>query len=482
MRPPDPSSPTASEVAPALLAGLARGRARFNRAEHWASHEALESAWQAAEGMDKTFVKGLIKAAAAFHKLLVQDNPAGAIHLLEGALAQTAAWPEAHLGLDMRPFRAQLRGWLLRLVSGDLPEGTVRGLPRLEWTAQASRSALRLDAIALHELALDGRRAILVSVEMGDLRGWGECSQPWGHSGVWSSLKQGLAPALLTEAISVPSELAVIWSELCDDPYAAAGVEMALWDLWARRNAMSMTRALGLTPRPALLAGRARQLDPPRLADELKRLCERGFRHLVLPARPNADRRTLPGVVDDLTVAWSLDLGRAYHRADVQALMALEALGPTWMADPVPDWDVSGAVRLCRWLRTPIARGGWRQVAELEGALRLGALDVALIDPLRCGLTQAVDMAALGLDRDLPTGLRSGAVTPVGAAALLALAAHPGLDLPCDPGPALDEPAAPYFALDAEGRCAAPEGLGLGLAPDPDWLAALARRSWRIEG
>lgn len=478
---PERSAPT-GEVAPALLAALARGRARFNRAEHWASHEALETAWHAAEGSDKTFVKGLIKAAAAFHKLLVQDNPAGAIHLLEGALMQTSAWPEAHLGLDMRPFRAQLRGWLLRLASGDLPEATIRGLPRLEWTAQASRSALRLDAIALHQLELDGRRAILVSVEMAGLRGWGECGQPWGHSGVWSSLQQGLAPALLTEPIAVPSELAVTWTELCDDPYAAAGVEMALWDLWARREGLSLTRALGLVPRPLLMLGRARQLDPSRLSAELDRLAARGYRHLELPARPNADRRTLPGVVEALSGAWSIDLGQAYHRAGIQALKALEALGPAWMAEPVPDWDVSGAQRLCRWLRTPIARGGWRRVAELEGALRLAALDHALIDPLRCGLTRAIDMAGLGLDRDLPMGLRSTAVTPVGAAALLALAAHPGLGLPCDPGPAIDAPAPTGFALDDAGRCAAPEGPGLGLTPDPDWLASCTLRSWRIEG
>jgi len=68
-----------------VQAGLARGRALFNRADFWGSHEALEAAWHVAADAERAFLQGLIQAAASFHKYVVQDNAVGAERLCHRA-------------------------------------------------------------------------------------------------------------------------------------------------------------------------------------------------------------------------------------------------------------------------------------------------------------------------------------------------------------------------------------------------------------
>ncbi len=463
------------------MAGLARGRARFNRAEFWASHEAFEMAWAIAEPADKDLFKGLIKAGAAFHKLIVQDNPGGALRLLDASLAHLAPWPEAHMGLALRPFTAQLRLWRDRLEAAAGGHGSIQGLPRLDWTPELERRALGVRRASLHELRLGDRRCLLIElVDEAGRRGWGECLWPWGHHGLWSALTSALLPALLSESLLHPAEFPILGASSSDDDFARAGLEGAVWDLWARQRDLPLTRAMGLEPRRLPRIGRARSLDPAGLRAEIDALRTEGYPHLLLPARPNADRRLLPGLVADMDRPWSVDLGRAYHRADLRVLEAIDRLGPAWLAEPVAAEDVSGAQRICRRLERPVARGGWRGTLDLAGAMRLGSADIALIDPQICGPTAALNMLDLAGERDFPAGIGGRATSPVGAALVASVAVHPAACLPVDLGPVLGYDGRTHMRPDSQGCVGPPEGMGIGPPPPAEWIMTHRCRTWQI--
>ncbi len=470
---------------PVVRSGVARGRALFNRADFWGSHEALEAAWRVAPAADRPALQGLIQAGAAFHKLVVQDNPDGARRLLAWALDKLAEVPDDRFGLALAPFRAQLCHWAEQLASAAAVPGTsggsIVGLPWLEWTSSVVADAIHVDAIELVEVVARDRRALLVAVTAGGRTGWGECRLAWEVHGLWPTLTETLAAALLTEPVIAPSELPVVWAGLAANPCAAAGLEAALWDLWARRSDLPLCAALGIPARPVALAGRVVGVEPEPMRASLAACLAAGYRHVLLPARPNADRRVLPRLVADCPIPFAVDLGGAYRPADIKALQVLDGLGAAWLAQPVPAWNLADAITLARWLATPVSLGGWAVEEQARGALELGALDLLEVDPGVCGLTEARRIAELAAGRALPLSVAGTAATTVGAAADLALAAHPGVTLPSEIGPA--EPVGDGMGIgpNNQGAASLPEGPGLGVVPSPAWLdrAAVRRAVFR---
>lgn len=462
-------------------AGIARGRMRFNRGDFWGSHEAWEAAWHVAPPAERPILQGLIQAAAAFHKHVVQDNPAGARRLLAWATDKLDPVPDGHFRLALAAFRAHLHQWAARLA--DPPpaaDGAIAGLPYLEWSPAAAARQIRLDAVRLYELNLGERRAVLVAAEADGRVGWGECRLAWETHGLWSSLVHTLAPAVLTEPIAVPSELRVVWSGLATNPCAEAGLEAALWDLWAQRRGVALAAALGIPARPVPLAAHVRGGTPEGLAASRDHLLAYGYRHLIIPARPNADRRVVPAVVAGSPAgaldSFAVDLGGAYRPSDFKTLQALDALGARWLGQPAPLARLADAVTLARWLATPVALGGWGTAPEVESAHALAALDAVLVDPGICGLTEAAEIAAFAAGRGVPAAVVSTAETAVGAAADLVLAAHAGITWPSAIAHvhAVGDGAA--IRPGADGRAEPVDALGLGVRPTDAWLATVVTR------
>jgi len=453
----------------ATLAAIARGRALFNRADFWGSHEALEAAWLGAPEGSKPFLQGLIQAAAAFHKLIVQDNVHGARTLLDRALARLGPAPEDPYGLAVRPLHAELTAWRLRLDAPLDADGHLRGLPRLEWSEAAQRRLVHVDRVALHRLEIGDARALLVAVTADGVTGWGECRLAWNAYGAADALGRALIPALLAEGIASPSELPVHWQGVARGRRAQAALEAAVWDVFARRAGTPLATYLGLRPRAVPLAARIDVAEPLELADAARRAVRDGFAQVVLPARPNADRRVLPEVVRGLGAAVAFDLDGAYRRADWYAIRAMAALNPAFVWRPVPRDQLADMGRLRRWLGTPVGGGPYATEHAAADAHRLGAYDVLAVDPGQAGIGEALRMLDLAERLAVPAWIAGRAVTPIGALADLAVAMHGAASLPADLG-------APAFVRPNAERSMAPKaGAGIGWAPDGAWLAAHVR-------
>ncbi|MSP11672.1 MAG: DUF309 domain-containing protein [Chloroflexi bacterium] len=102
-RPPTP--PEESPERPGLQEALAEAIAFYNAGQFWHCHEVLEQVWlhQGDEEM-RTFLKGIIQAAAAFHKGTVQHNPRGVVRNLTKALDKLIPYQPAYLGLELKEF------------------------------------------------------------------------------------------------------------------------------------------------------------------------------------------------------------------------------------------------------------------------------------------------------------------------------------------------------------------------------------------
>jgi len=457
---------------------VALSRLLFNRADFWGAHEALEPAWRRAQPEQREALQGLIQAAATFHKLVVQDNRAGAQRLLARASAKLEAAPDPYLGLAMDSFCAELESWALRLREPGFRgwAGPIVGLPRLEWSGRPAPDRLSVDVVRLYDVVHGGRRAVLVALESDGLRGWGECRSGWGTFGLWDSLLGGVIPALLTEPMMAPSEARLLMGDVASDFSALSGVEFALWDLWSRRLGLTLGRAFGHEPRAVPLAGRVNSGDTRVVARELEEVAGRGYRRIIVPARPNADRRVVPALMAGLNVPCAIDLGGAYRPADYESLRVLDALHPACFVQPVAAPLLEHARRLRRRLEAPVSMGGWSDVGALENALELEACDLAHVDPAAMGPTGVLCAAEFARYRSIPLWLVSAAVTEVGARGDLALATHPAITEPCDLSRGAGEDDATAILPDDNGMAEPDAGAGIGYEPNSSWLDSVTVR------
>ena len=108
---------------------FSQGIVLFNRADFFASHEALEDVWREAPETDRRFLQALIQTAVALHHHS-RGNLIGARSLLARAQRNLADYPKEFGGLELDPLRQSIADWQKALDEGtDLPP-----LPVLRWS------------------------------------------------------------------------------------------------------------------------------------------------------------------------------------------------------------------------------------------------------------------------------------------------------------------------------------------------------------
>lgn len=79
----------------------------FNSKYFWECHEVLEDIWMIKQPPLKTFLQGIIQAAAAFYHVL-GENPKGAIKLMQDSLNKFQSFDDLHLGLNVAALKESL--------------------------------------------------------------------------------------------------------------------------------------------------------------------------------------------------------------------------------------------------------------------------------------------------------------------------------------------------------------------------------------
>jgi L-Ala-D/L-Glu epimerase len=219
-------------------------------------------------------------------------------------------------------------------------------------------------------------------------------------------------------------------------PAARFGLDLALWDLLARRTGVPLARALCTTPMRrvpvnGLLTGPTESLAEAAVQAETE-----GFSVLKLKVggRPlDEDVARLDAVRRATSVALRLDANGAWATVD-EASAALQTLGlerVEAVEQPLPPGDLAGAAALRAQLAVPLAADE-SIVDEATGLaiVRRGAADRLVLKPARMGslagcLRVASAARAAGLEVVVTTTL-DGAIARAGALHLAAAIHRPG--------------------------------------------------------
>lgn len=347
--------------------------------------------------------------------------------------------------------------------------------------------------------AMTHRPGLLVRVEDADgAEGWGEVFCNWPPRGfahramlvadVAAPLLEGksfpepeAAWRVLTETLHI---LAVQTGEPGPIANIVAGIDIALWDLWARRKGEPLWRTLGGThaaPLPVYASG-INSVGALEIISACRRAGHTAFK-VKIGFDAAADRSVAMKVASTLAAA------------------------NTWMVDVNQGWDIDTACREApffaglgaTWIEEPIAADRpddeWRRLADIAGTALAGGENLAgtgfdaaiqgrwldVIQPDICkwgGLSgcREIARAALARGKRYCPHYLGGGIGLVASAHLLAAVGGDGLlELDVNPNPLREYLAKPYPSV-ADGCMTLGEGPGLGVVPDID-----AVREWRVD-
>src|SRR4030088_2287650 len=272
---------------------------------------------------------------------------------------------------------------------------------------------MKVDRVELFVLRLPLKRAyetsgsrethqtrVIARVESDGLIGWGEGGAPglpW-YSGetprtVWYALDEIIIPALLAAELHQPEDTERILSWIREHRMAKATLEMAIWDLFAKRDGRSLSQMLGGT-RDRILCGVAIGIQPSvdELLETIRRELSSGYQRVKVKIKPGWDgsvaeaiRNAFPGL------AFMLDANSAYTLADAPLFKRIDAYTPTMIEQPLAYDDIVDHARLHREITTPICLDESIHTGDdARKAIELGATRIINIKAGRVGgLTSA---------------------------------------------------------------------------------------------
>lgn len=343
------------------------------------------------------------------------------------------------------------------------------------------------------------RPAVFVRVEDSDGHvGWGEvwCNFPsCGAEHRARLVDTVLAPLLLNQRYEGPAAawqhltqrtavLAIQSGEPGPIAQAIAGVDLALWDLSARRANEPLWQHLGGTHSriPVYASG----INPDRPEDTARRCLDAGYRAFKLKIGFGEERdltnlKAMRDVIGDEAAlmvdanqGWSLD--EAVHMAGRLAPFRLRWLEEPLRADtPWSQWQ-----RLQSRTLIPLAAG--ENIAgedNYDAALQSRVLSVLQPDAAKWGGISAnwpvIQRARAAGLRYCPHYLGAG-VGLMASAHLLAAAGGDGkLEVDSNDNPLRTLLSPPMQAIDAQGCIELGSAPGIGIVPDPDALQAAIR-------
>lgn len=331
--------------------------------------------------------------------------------------------------------------------------------------------------------------SVLVKMTSGSEHGWGEtapfaapCYSPEWAAGVFTVLRDWLAPAVIRQEIESPDDLGRRLAIFKGNPFAKAALDTAWWVLDARRRSLPLYRALGGKGNTVDVGADFGVMDS--LDDLVKSVgaaSDAGFKRVKLKFRPGWDvimLQAVRGTFPKLTI--HIDCNSGYRINDLPMFRQIDRFGLAMIEQPLAHDDLVDHSKLAKAIETPICLD--ESITSLDRArqaIELGSCRWVNIKPGRVGgLTNARAIHDLCRDAGVPCWVGGMLESAVGASLCIALATLENFTYPADIFPSsrfyredlADPPITLVRGADGSPHAVAPELPGIGAEPVPDRL------------
>lgn len=341
-----------------------------------------------------------------------------------------------------------------------------------------------------HQETVTDRESILIKVtdDTGHY-GWGEVvafSSPWYTEETietsWHMLTEFFIPTILEQEWTSPREVNETLLHWKRNHMAKAGIEMAIWDLFAKRAGISLSEYIGGV-RKEVKAGVVVSMDSPeRMLNTIENRINEGYERIKVKIDPANDYQMLKMIRDTYTdIALLVDANSAYSLKDAERLKKLDSLNLLMIEQPLAADDIVEHAELQRVLSTPVCLDeSIVSLQDARNAVKLGSCKVISIKIGRVGgLANAIDIHDLCTEHEIPVWCGGMLETGISRAFHIALATLPNFTIPGDLSASRR-----YWEKDViipevvveDGKVKVPEGSGIGFKVDEPFVEQITKR------
>jgi O-succinylbenzoate synthase len=323
------------------------------------------------------------------------------------------------------------------------------------------------------------KQFLLVSASAGGLTGYAECVAdvdpsylPETNVTALHVLRDFLAPTAFSLEIGHPREVLPAFSRVRGHEMAKAALEMAVWELWARREGVPLFRLLGgRGGRVAAGVSVGLQRDEAALLDRVGAEVAAGYRRVKIKIKPGRDVALVEAVRARYPqLPLMVDANCAYSLADADHLSQLDRFALTMIEQPLGWDDIVDHAHLQKRLNTPLCLDeSIRSGDDARRALELGACRVVNVKVGRVGgFSGAVAVHDACLRHGAPVWCGGMLESGIGRLANVHLQTLLGFTLPGDTSASAryfeEDLVDPPVVVAPDGTIAVPEGPGIGHA------------------
>ena len=310
--------------------------------------------------------------------------------------------------------------------------------------------------------------------------GWGESvafHSPWYSEETIETnlhmLEDFLIPLVIGKEIHHPDEVSSLFNAIRKNNMAKSTVEGAVWDLYAKRNKMTLAQALG---------GKIEKIevgisigiheDTAELVETVRGFIEEGYKRIKVKIKPGYDvevirelRKSFPDV------PLMADANSAYTLEDVELLKQLDEFNLTMIEQPLASEDIIDHATLQKEIQTPICLDeSIHSLEDTRKAFELGSCKIINIKIGRVGgLTEAKKIHDYCMEHGIPVWCGGMLESGIGRAHNVALTTLPNFILPGDTAGSSryweEDIITPEVVVE-NGYITVPSSYGIGYEPD----------------
>jgi len=319
---------------------------------------------------------------------------------------------------------------------------------------------------------------IIVRVDADGYTGWGESVAEgtpfYSYETVqtaWHILKDFLIPSVLGKNLSGVAEAILSYEKVRGHMMAKAGLEAALWDLFAKSKGISLSKMLGGT-RTKVDVGVSIgiQSSESELIKKVEGYLEEGYKRIKIKIAPGFDmqfisalRREFPGLL------LQVDANSAYTLNDINLFKKMDDYNLSLIEQPLGYEDIYDHSKLQREIKTPICLDeSIHSLDDTRAAIELNSCKIINIKPGRVGgFTESKLIHDYCASKNIPVWHGGMLESGIGRAGNVALASLPNFILPGDISASKryykEDIVDPEFVVNKDGTMDVPVKPGIGV-------------------
>lgn len=319
---------------------------------------------------------------------------------------------------------------------------------------------------------------IIIRIDSEGLTGWGECvagANPFYTyetvKTAWHVLEDFLIPQIFNKSIRNIESAVKSWQNVRGHEMAKAGLESALWDLFAKSENLSLSELLGGV-KEKIDVGVSIGIQPneKELLKKVSSYLSEGYKRIKIKIAPDFDINFVSAIRKEFpNILLQVDANSSYTLENLNLFKELDNYNLLLIEQPLDYNDIYEHSKLQKEIATPICLDeSINSLSDSKTAIELGSCKIINIKPGRVGgFTEAIAIHNYCMDQKIPVWHGGMLETGVGRAGNLALASLPNFSLPADISATRryyeNDVVEPEFLLNEDGTINVPSKPGIGI-------------------